>query len=144
MINVDSTSYQKIISLGHNCFNYPSTSTQDSLCNGWAARGDCWSTKSIFEGGPIPEGTTDITDKSYMEERCNKACNYCSGKLRKSWGIPILGSMISKLHKLHFSALHYYLRVDKEGAHILQSRQLCRKRFVLECIWCTRSMQIRS
>ena len=68
ILNVDSSSYQQNLSLGHNCFN----SMNDALCN-------AWKDKCFYDG---INGST--TWRTYMKEKCQKTCGYCSGKFKKS------------------------------------------------------------
>ena len=68
ILNVDSSSYQQNLSLGHNCFN----SMNDALCN-------AWKDKCFYDG---INGST--TWRTYMKEKCQKTCGYCTGKFKIS------------------------------------------------------------
>ena len=65
-INIDSSSCEQTLTLGHNCFNW----MHDALCKAW--KDYCF-----YDG--INYGST--TWRTYMKDRCQKTCGYCSGKL---------------------------------------------------------------
>ena len=103
--NVDSSLNIQLIPLGHNCFN----TVHDTLCKIWADDGYCF-----YDG--LISGST-VTHRTYMQQRCNKACGYCVGKsppISKSnnlkFRIPIQNNVVYS---------YYYLRLDKETSHIL-------------------------